>query len=56
MFATVCSTNFRRTRRVGDALSAVGALEVVGRMWARSEIGPKTMIPMKDKSLSDLHF
>ena len=50
MFATVCSTNFRRPRRVGDALSAVGALEVVGKMWAPSEIEPETVIHMKKKA------
>jgi integrase len=35
---------------VGDALSAVGAPEVVGKMWARSEIESETVIPMKKKS------
>ncbi len=35
---------------VGEALSAAGAPEVVGKMWARSEIEPGTVIPMKKKS------
>lgn len=34
---------------VGDALSAVGAPEVVGKMWARSEIEQKPAIPIKKK-------
>lgn len=32
---------------VADALSAAGAPEVVGKMWARSEIELETVIPMK---------
>ena len=35
---------------VGDALSAVGAPEVVGKMWARGDIEPKSAIPMQRKS------
>jgi len=35
---------------VGEALSAVGAPEVVGKMWAQSEMKPETVVPMKRKS------
>lgn len=35
---------------VGNALSAVGAPEVVGKMWARSDTDPETVIPIKKKS------
>lgn len=31
---------------VGEALSAVGAPEVVGKMWAREGIEPKAAIPL----------
>ncbi len=35
---------------VGEALSAVGASEVVGKMWARSEIEPERVILIAEKS------
>jgi hypothetical protein len=35
---------------VGDALGAAGSPEAVGKMWARDETGPRTVIAMKKKS------